>query len=130
MLAEAYAQNGERRRARDALESAWRFAARLSERERLRLLADRHAWDGRLQEALLTYDDLFSSRRDDVGALKSQALVQRLIGVRGGGEGNLRVAYSIDAHDWPPLARIARYLGYRGRLPDVDSIVAVAQRQP
>ena len=78
----------------------------------------------------LTYDDLFYGHRDDVGALKSQALVQNMIGVRGGGEGNLRVAYTIDPYDWPPLSRIARYLGYRGALPNVDSLVAALQEQP
>ena len=129
-LAEAYALNGRRQEARAALEAAWRFGERLTERERLRVLADRHAWDGRLSEAALTYDDLFYDHRDDVGALKSQALMQRMIGVRGGGEGNLRVAYTIDPYDWPPLARIARYLGYRGTLPDVDSLVAAIQAQP
>jgi len=127
LLAEAYALNGQRRSARAALESAWRFSERLTERERLRILADRHAWDGRLEEAVLTYDDLFYNHRDDVGALKSQALLQRTIGVRGGGEGNLRVAYTIDPHDWPALSRIARYLGYGGRLPNVDSLVASLQ---
>jgi DNA-binding SARP family transcriptional activator len=130
LLAEAYALNGQRTSARNALETAWRFSERLTERERLRVLADRHAWDGRHSEAALTYDDLFYSHRDDVGALRSQALLQRTIGVRGGGEGNLRVAYTIDPYDWPPLARIARYLGYRGALPDVDSLVAVLQEQP
>jgi tetratricopeptide (TPR) repeat protein len=129
-LAEAYALNGQRQEARNALEAAWRFSERLTERERLRVLADRHAWDGRLSEAALTYDDLFYDHRDDVGALKGQALMQRMIGVRGGGEGNLRVAYTIDPYDWPPLARIARYLGYRGPLPDVDSLVAAVQAQP
>ncbi|UCC73764.1 MAG: hypothetical protein JSV86_04165 [Gemmatimonadota bacterium] len=127
LLSEAYALNGQRNQARNALESAWRFGERLSERERLRVLADRHAWDGRLGDAVLTYDDLFSAHRDDVGALKSQALLQRMIGVRGGGEGNLRVAYSIDPFDWPPLSRVARYLGYRGALPNVDSLVAAVQ---
>jgi DNA-binding SARP family transcriptional activator len=127
LLAEAYALNGQRRSARGALESAWRFSERLTERERMRILADRHAWDGRLEEAVLTYDDLFYNHRDDVGALKSQALLQRTIGVRGGGEGNLRVAYTVDPHDWPALSRIARYLGYGGRLPNVDSLVASLQ---
>ncbi len=130
LLAEAYALNGQRTSARNALEAAWRFSERLTERERLRVLADRHAWDGRHSEAALTYDDLFYSHRDDVGALKSQALLQRMIGVRGGGEGNLRVAYTIDPYDWPPLSRIARYLGYRGALPDVDSLVASLREQP
>jgi DNA-binding SARP family transcriptional activator len=130
LLAEAYALNGQRTSARNALETAWRFSERLTERERLRVLADRHAWDGRHSEAALTYDDLFYGHRDDVGALKSQALLQRMIGVRGGGEGNLRVAYTIDPYDWPPLSRIARYLGYRGSLPNVDSLVAALQEQP
>ncbi len=53
-----------------------------------------------------------------------------MIGVRGGGEGNLRVAYSIDPYDWPPLSRIARYLGYSGPLPDVDSLVAAVRASP
>jgi DNA-binding SARP family transcriptional activator len=130
LLAQAYALNGQRTAARNALESAWRFSQRLTERERLRVLADRHTWDGRRSEAALTYDDLFYGHRDDVGALKSQALVQNMIGVRGGGEGNLRVAYTIDPYDWPPLSRIARYLGYRGALPNVDSLVAALQEQP
>jgi DNA-binding SARP family transcriptional activator len=130
LLAQAYAQSGQRTSARSMLETAWRFSERLTQRERLRLLADRHAWDGRLSDAILTYDDLFHDYRDDVGALKSQALLQRMIGVRGGGEGNLRVAYMIDPYDWPPLSRIARYLGYRGALPDVDSLVAAVREQP
>jgi DNA-binding SARP family transcriptional activator/tetratricopeptide (TPR) repeat protein len=130
LLAETYALTGQRTLARATLEAAWHFAERLTERERLRILADRHTWDGRLEEAVLTYDDLFSKNRDDVGALKGQALVQRMIGVRGRGEGNLRVAYTIDPYDWPRLSRIARYLGYRGRLPDVDSLVAALQEEP
>ncbi|MGD2218526.1 MAG: hypothetical protein PVJ64_17340, partial [Gemmatimonadales bacterium] len=130
LLAVAHALNGQRTSARNALENAWRFSERLTERERLRVLADRHAWDDRYSEAALTYDDLFYNHRDDVGALKSQALMQRMIGVRGGGEGNLRVAYTIDPYDWPPLSQIARYLGYRGALPDVDSLVAALQEQP
>lgn len=127
LLAEAHAMNGQRRSARSALENAWRFAERLTERERLRLLGDRHAWDDRLSEAALTYDDLFYKYRDDAGALRSQALMQRMIGVRGGGEGNLQVAYTIDPYDWPELRRLARYLGYRGSLPNVDSLVASLQ---
>lgn len=129
LLAEAQALNGQRTSARNSLEAAWRYNERLTERERLRLLADRHAWDGRHSEAALTYDDLFNRYRDDVGALKSQALLQRIIGVRGGGEGNLRIAYTIDPYDWPPLSRIARYLGYRGALPDIDALVADIQDQ-
>jgi tetratricopeptide (TPR) repeat protein len=130
ILAEAYALNGQRTSARGALDAAYRFSERLTERERLRVLADRHAWDGNLSEAVYTYDDIFYRHRDDVGALKSQALLQRQIGVRGGGEGNLRVAYTIDPYDWPRLSRIARYLGYRGALPDVDSLVAAIQEGP
>ncbi len=126
-LAQGYAMVGQRQRARLALESAWRLSGRVADRERLRILADRHAWDGRFREAILAYDDLFSRYRDDVAALRSQAIVQRMLGVRGAGEGNLRVAYTIDPHDWPPLSRIARYLGYQGPLPDVDSLVAEIQ---
>ena len=47
--------------------------------------------------------------------------------MRGGGEGNLRVAYGIDKYDWPRLDRIARFLGYNGTLPDVDSLVAALE---
>jgi len=50
-----------------------------------------------------------------------------MIGARGGGDGNLRVAYTIDPYDWPRLSRVARYLGYTGSLPDVDSLVASLQ---
>jgi len=130
LLAEAYALGGQRTLARSALDSAHQLIDRVSERERLRILADRLAWDGRYADAAVTYEQLFQLYRDDVGALKSQALLQRIIGVRGGGEGNLRVAYTIDPYDWPPLARVARYLGYSGRLPDVDSLVAALERSP
>jgi len=125
-LAEAYALQGLRPRARAALERAWELSGRLSERERYRLLADRLAWDGRYSDAVLTYDELFKRYRDDAAALRSLALVQRTIGVRGGGEGNLRVAYSIDPYDWPSLSRLARFLGYSGPLPDVDALIAAA----
>ena len=122
-LADAYALAGQRSRASRALDAAWRFRTRLSERERLRVSADRHAFAGELSEAFLAYDRLFTRYRDDVGALKSQAVLQEMIGARGGGIGNLRVAYSIDHQDWPPLSRVARFLGYRGRLPDVDLLI-------
>ncbi|UCF19719.1 MAG: hypothetical protein JSU87_17685 [Gemmatimonadota bacterium] len=130
MLAESYAMLGQRTRARSALEQAWRHSGHLSERERYRLLGDRHVWDGRYQEAVFTYDELFKRYRDDVGALKSLALVQAMIGTRGSGRGNLRVAYAIDRYDWPRLSRIARYLDFRDSLPDVDSMVAVLSGQP
>lgn len=125
--AEAYAMAGQRRRARESLEKAWRYRNRLSERERLRLAADKTALAGRYPAAILAYDQLFNLYRDDVTALKSQAILQEMIGVRGGGMGNLRVAYSIDPVDWPPLRRIARFLGYRGRLPSVESFAAETQ---
>ncbi|UCC48927.1 MAG: hypothetical protein JSV41_01770, partial [Gemmatimonadota bacterium] len=94
VLAEAYALAGERSRARASLETAWRYRGRLSERERLRVAADRQALAGRYSQAILAYDRLFSRYRDDVGALKSQAILQTMIGARGGGLGNLQVAYS------------------------------------
>ncbi len=124
LLAESYAMLGQRTRARAALESAWRQAGRLSERERFRLLGDRHVWDGRYEDAVITYDELFKRYRDDVGALKSMALMQATIGTRGSGRGNIRIAYTIDRYDWPRISEIARYLDFRGRLPDVDSIIA------
>ncbi len=117
LMAEAYALSGRRALARQALETAWEFRDRLSERERLRLAADRDALAGRHSEAILAYDYLFSQFRDDVAALKSQAILQELIGVRGGGSGNLTVAYSIDPVDWPPLERFSAFLGYRGSVP-------------
>lgn len=115
--AEAYAGTGQRRRARQVIEKAWQFRNRLSERERLRLAADREALAGRYSAAIRAYDQLFARYRDEVGALKSQAILQEMIGARGGGAGHLQVAHSIDPVDWPPLERIARFLGYRGRLP-------------
>ncbi len=127
LTAWAEAMRGRRNSARTALETAWQLADGTTERERMRILGDWLAWEGRESDAAVTYDELFSIFRDDVGALKSQAILQRQIGVRGAGEGNLRVAYSIDPYDWPPLDRIARYLGYSGRLPDVDSLIAAAQ---
>ena len=125
--AEAYAMVGQRARARAMLEAAYQARRRAPERERFRIQADRLAWEGKEEAAMVAYEELFQRYRDDVGALKSQALLQWMVGVRGGGIGNLRVAYEIDDLDWPPLARIARYLGYRGRLPDVDSLVANLQ---
>ncbi len=130
LMAEAYALRGQRSQARAALEAAWLLSERLTERERLRITADRLAWDGRWSDAVLAYDDLFKRYRDDVGALRSQAVMQRRVGARGRGEGNLRVAYMIDPLDWPPLSRVARYLGYYGTLPDVDSLVAALREEP
>ncbi len=119
-MAYAYGLAGRRARARRVLEDAWRFRDRLSEREQLRLSAERAAFAGRYTEAILTYDRLFVRYRDDASALKSQAILQGMIGARGRGLGNLRVAYSIEPVDWPPLERVARFLGYRGRLPQLD----------
>ncbi len=130
LMAEAYALRGQRSQSRAALEAAYLLSERLTERERLRIAADRLAWDGQLSDAVLAYDDLFKRYRDDVGALRSQAVVQRMVGARGRGEGNLRVAYMIDPLDWPPLSGVARYLGYYGRLPDVDSLVAALEEEP
>jgi tetratricopeptide (TPR) repeat protein len=127
LLAQAQALSGQRPAARSALEMAWRFSERTTVRERMRIRGDWLVWENRQPDAAVTYDDLFSLHRDDVGALKSQAIVQRVIGARGSGEGNLKVAYTIDPYDWPPLSRIARFLGYNGRLPDVDSLVAAIQ---
>ncbi len=127
LLAEAEALRGRRTSGRNALEMARQLADGTTDRERLRIIADWLVWDSRQSDAALTYDDLFYRHRDDVGALKSQAIMQRAIGVRGAGVGNLRVAYTIDRYDWPPLDRSARYLGYGGRLPDVDSLVAVIE---
>ncbi len=128
LSANAYALVGQRWRAQQVLESAWQYRGRLSERERLRLAADREVFQGRLSQAIASYDLLFSLYRNDVEALKSQAIVQRMIGARGHGAGNLRVAYSIDPVDWPPLRRIARFLGYRGRLPSIDQFAKVPTR--
>ncbi len=129
LLADAYAQRGQRIQGRNALESAWVYSERVGERERLRITADRLAWDGRYAKAVLAYDELFQQFRDDAGALRSLAILQRVLGARGGGLGNLAVSYEMDPHDWPSLSHLARYLGYRGRLPDVDSLQA-ALRQP
>jgi tetratricopeptide (TPR) repeat protein len=128
LSATAYALVGQRWRAQQALKSAWQYRGRLSERERLRLAADREVFRGRLSQAIADYDMLFSLYRNDVAALKSQAIVQRMIGARGHGTGNLRVAYSIDPVDWPPLRRVARFLGYRGRLPSIDQFATVPTR--
>ena len=57
---------------------------------------------------------------DDVLALKSQAILKEMLGTTGGGLGNLELARSLDATDWPPLSRVARYFGYRGDLPQLD----------
>jgi hypothetical protein len=122
LLGEAYSLNGQRVLAQQALNLAWENRSRLSQRERLRLAADRDALAGRHSDAILGYDHLFTRFRDDVSALKSQAILQEMLGVRGGGTGNLRVAYSIDPVDWPPLERIAAFLGYRGRVPDFTSL--------
>lgn len=117
LLAQAHALMGNRREARSALEVAYRHRHRLNGRERLRVIADREALRGRDTDAIIAYEYLFQSYRDDVVALKSLALLQRQIGAPGGGMGNLQVAYDIDPVDWPPLARVARYLGYSGSLP-------------
>lgn len=122
LLAEAYGLSGQRALARQTIEIAWKYRARLSERETLRLTADRDALAGRHTDAILGYDHLFTEFRDDASALKSQAILQEMVGVRGGGSGNLRVAYSIDPVDWPPLERIAQFLGYRGRIPDYSGL--------
>jgi len=119
LMAEALSLNGQRARARQSLETAWRFRDRLNEREQLRLAADRDALAGNHSEAILGYDYLFSQFRDDVAALKCQAILQEMVGVRGGGDGNLRVAHTIDPVDWPPLERVAAFLGYRGRIPEL-----------
>jgi len=127
LAAKSYALVGERWRAKQALESAWQDRGRLPERERLRLAADREVFAGRYANAIAGYDRLFGLYRDDVMALKSQAILQRMIGARGRGTGNLRVAYSIDPIDWPPLRQVARFLGYRGRLPSVEQLAEAPQ---
>jgi hypothetical protein len=119
LMAEALGLRGQRVRARQSLDAAWQFRDRLTERERLRLVADRDALAGRHSEAILGYDHLFSQFRDDAAALRCQAILQEMVGVRGGGDGNLRVAYTIDPVDWPPLERVAAFLGYSGRIPEV-----------
>lgn len=130
LQAEAYALRGQRRSARAVLELAFTHIERATEREQLRIRADRLAWDGRAGDAVVTYEQLFQRYRDDIGALKAQAVLQRQIGVRGGGMGNLRAAYSMDPSDWPPLSRVARYFNYRGSLPDVDSLIATLEPSP
>jgi DNA-binding SARP family transcriptional activator len=130
LLAESFARRGMLRRARGALEAAVQTNDHATERERLRTLGDWLTWTGRLSDAALTYDELFQRHRDDVGALRSQAVVQRMVGALGGGGGNLRVSYSIDRYDWPQLESIARYLGYDGSLPNVDSLVASVHPSP
>ena len=122
VLGDAYVFAGRRARAQAPFENAWRFRNRLTERERMRLEADRAALSGRNKDAILAYDRLFMQYRDDVGALKSQAILQRKVGVRGDGLGNLQVAYSIDQLDWPPLTKVARFLDYRGRLPEFEAL--------
>ena len=124
LLARSLAALGARRQSQAALQAAAAVRERATERERLRILGDWLARTDRLSDAALTYDELFDRYRDDVGALRSQAVVQRLIGAPGGGLGNLRVAYAIDRHDWPNLAQLAQYLGYRGPLPSPDSLAA------
>lgn len=121
-LAVAHALTGRRAAARTALATAWLHRLRLSERERLRVRADLLALDGQYEEAILAYEDLFQRYRDDLGALKSQFVVWSMAS----GEdalGNLQVAFRRDPVDWPPLDRVARYLGYRRPLPDVDSLI-------
>lgn len=117
LQARALALRGRRAAAGEALERAHRHRDRLTERETLRVVADRAAFAGRQADAIIGYDYLFQRYRDDVEALKSIAVLQRRVGARGGGTGNLEVAYSIEPLDWPPLSRIARYLGYAGPLP-------------
>jgi hypothetical protein len=130
LLARSLAAIGARRQARAALQAAVGVSERATERERLRILGDWLAWTGRLSDAAFTYDELFERHRDDVGALRSQAVVQRLVGAPGEGLGNLRVAYTIDRHDWPSLATLAQYLGYRGSLPSTDSLQATSPSAP
>lgn len=124
LMAWALARSGARGRAEQALEAAAGLSPETSEREMFRIRADWLAWTGQLSEAALAYDELFQRYRDDVGALRSQAVVQRKLGALGSGTGNLRVSYMIDPYDWPQLEGLARYLDYNGPLPDVDSLVA------
>jgi hypothetical protein len=130
LLAQSLAMQGARRQARTALQAAAQVRAHATERERLRILADWLAWSDRQSDAALTYDELFNRYRDDVGALRSLAVVQRMIDAPGGGQGNLRVAYSIDRHDNPSLSTVARFLGYRGALPSVDSLQIDTSPEP
>jgi hypothetical protein len=130
LLARASMELGARRQGRAALQSAVEASAGTTERERLHILGDWLTLTGQLSDAALTYDELFNRHRDDVGALRSQAVVQRLIGAPGEGLGNLRVAYTIDRYDWPSLRQTARYLGYRGSLPSVDSLRALTSPRP
>ncbi len=116
---------GGRRGARRSLQDAWRHRARLSERERLRVQADLLAFDGHYTDAILTYERLLSIDGNDVAAMKSLAVLQRMIRAPGRGRGNLRVAYALDPVDWPPIRRLARYYGYRGPLPDPTRLAAV-----
>jgi len=122
--ARSLAAVGSRRQALAALQAAVEVRDHATERERLRILGDWLTLTGRASDAALTYDELFSRHRDDVGALRSQAVAQRLIGAPGEGMGNLRVAHAIDPHDWPSLASLAQFLGYRGPLPSQDSLRA------
>ncbi len=122
--ARALAAVGARRQALTALQAAVEVRDHATERERLRILGDWLTLTGRVSDAALTYDELFNRHRDDVGALRSQAVAQRLVGAPGEGMGNLRVAYAIDRYDWPSLATIAQFLGYRGPLPSQDSLQA------
>lgn len=130
LLARSSMELGARGQGRTALRSAVETSDGTTERERLRILGDWLTLTGRLSDAALTYDQLFNLHRDDVGALRSQAVVQRLIGAPGGGLGNLRVAHTIDRYDWPSLTQTARYLGYRGSLPSVDSLNALMSPNP
>lgn len=130
LLGQSLAMQGARRQARAALQAAAQVRSHATERERLRILGDWLVWSGRRSDAALTYDELFNRYRDDVGALRSLAVVQRMIDAPGEGLGNLRVAYSIDRHDNPSLSTVARFLGYRGSLPSVDSLQAATGPEP
>jgi hypothetical protein len=123
-LGVAYALGGDHRRARAALDAAWQWRERLPERERLRLEADRLVFQRRYVDAILAYEELYQTYRDDVDALKSQYMVRNLVDA-GSADGNLYIAYRRDSVDWPSLDRVARYLGYARPLPDVDSLVAL-----
>lgn len=110
VMAEAYALSGHRALARGALEATWRDRGRLPRRERIRLLAERYAFDHHYPAAIQAYEQLFQKFRDDVGALKSQFILRNAVSA-GTGEGNLAIARSRDPVDWPPLSLVARYLG-------------------